>query len=148
MEGPFKGHLVHPPCIDQGHLQLEQVTQSPVQPDLECFQGWGIYLLSGRSVHLEVASGLWDASHQVPWTCIYSGSSDDLKLNLILRRLGIHFLSPCLEIQGLQRYEKGNYQWKMRQKRCWVPQPSPCQLSPDPLSLNQPICQRIFSFPF
>jgi len=34
------------------HLQLHQVAQSPVQPDLECFQGWGIYHLSGQPVPL------------------------------------------------------------------------------------------------
>jgi len=38
----FKGRLVQAPCSEQGHLQLGQVAQSPVQPDLECFQGWGI----------------------------------------------------------------------------------------------------------
>ena len=39
LEGTFKGHLVQPPCNEQAHLQLDQVAQSPVQPDLECFQG-------------------------------------------------------------------------------------------------------------
>ncbi|KAK4810053.1 hypothetical protein QYF61_005116 [Mycteria americana] len=34
----------------KGHLQLDQVAQSPIQPDLECFQGWGIYHLSGQPV--------------------------------------------------------------------------------------------------
>ncbi|KAK4812855.1 LOW QUALITY PROTEIN: hypothetical protein QYF61_022581, partial [Mycteria americana] len=34
----------------QGHLPLDQVAQSPVQPDLECFQGWGIYQLPGQPV--------------------------------------------------------------------------------------------------
>jgi len=42
LEGAFKGHLVHPVCNEQGHLQLHQVAQSPVQPDIECFHGWGI----------------------------------------------------------------------------------------------------------
>ena len=46
----FKRHLVQPPCNDQGHLPLDQVAQSPVQSDLECFQGWGIYHLSGQPV--------------------------------------------------------------------------------------------------
>ncbi|KAK4832829.1 hypothetical protein QYF61_025817, partial [Mycteria americana] len=32
------------------HLQLDQVAQSPSQPDLEWFQGWGIYHLSGQPV--------------------------------------------------------------------------------------------------
>ncbi|KAF1551686.1 Otoconin-90, partial [Eudyptes schlegeli] len=39
--GTSKGHLVQPPCREQGHLQLDQVAQSPIQLDLECFQGWG-----------------------------------------------------------------------------------------------------------
>ena len=39
LEGTFKGHLVQLPCSDQGHLQLDQVAQSPIQPDLECLQG-------------------------------------------------------------------------------------------------------------
>ncbi|KAK4831174.1 LOW QUALITY PROTEIN: hypothetical protein QYF61_015644 [Mycteria americana] len=36
------------PLQEQGHLQLDQVAQSPIQPDLECFQGWGIHYLSGQ----------------------------------------------------------------------------------------------------
>lgn len=35
----------------RGTSQLDQVAQSPVQTDLECFQGWGIYHLSGASVY-------------------------------------------------------------------------------------------------
>ena len=50
LEGTFKGHLAQPPCNEQGHLQLDQVAQSPVQPDLECFQGWGPHCLSGQCV--------------------------------------------------------------------------------------------------
>ncbi|KAK4816838.1 hypothetical protein QYF61_023902 [Mycteria americana] len=38
------------PCNEQGHLQLDQAAQSPIQPDLECLQGWGIYHLSGQPV--------------------------------------------------------------------------------------------------
>ena len=48
LEGTLKGQLVQPPHGEQGHLHLDQVAQSPVQPDLECFQGWGIYHLSGQ----------------------------------------------------------------------------------------------------
>ncbi|KAK4805635.1 hypothetical protein QYF61_009861 [Mycteria americana] len=40
------------PCNGQGHLQLEQVAQSPIQPDLKCFQGWGTYHLSGQPVRV------------------------------------------------------------------------------------------------
>jgi len=44
----FKGHLVQRPCHGQGHLQPDQVAQSPVQAGLEHFQGWGINQLSGQ----------------------------------------------------------------------------------------------------
>ncbi|KAK4823100.1 hypothetical protein QYF61_025838 [Mycteria americana] len=40
LEGTFKGHLVQPRCNEQGHLQLDQVAQSPLQPDL-MFPGMG-----------------------------------------------------------------------------------------------------------
>jgi len=40
LEGTFKGHLVQPPCNEQGHSQLDPVAQSPVQPGLECLQGF------------------------------------------------------------------------------------------------------------
>ena len=50
LEGTFNGHLAQPPCSAQGHLQLDQIAQSPVQPDLECFLGWGIVHLSGKPV--------------------------------------------------------------------------------------------------
>ena len=47
LEGTFKGCLAQIPDNKQGHLQLDQVAQSPIQPDLQCFQGWGIYHHSG-----------------------------------------------------------------------------------------------------
>ncbi|KAK4825368.1 hypothetical protein QYF61_027121 [Mycteria americana] len=50
LEGTFKGHPVQSPCNEQGHLQLDQVAQSPIQPDLDCLQGWGIHHLSGKPV--------------------------------------------------------------------------------------------------
>jgi len=37
LEGTFRGRLAQPPCSEQGHLQLDQVAQSPVHPGLECF---------------------------------------------------------------------------------------------------------------
>jgi len=48
LEGTFDSHLVQPPCNKQRHLQLDQVAQGPIQPDLECFQGWDIDHLSGQ----------------------------------------------------------------------------------------------------
>lgn len=35
----FKGDLTQAPCHDQEHLDLDQDTQSPFQPDLEHIQG-------------------------------------------------------------------------------------------------------------
>jgi len=39
LEGTFKGHLVQLLCSEQGHLQQDQVAQSPVLLDLECLKG-------------------------------------------------------------------------------------------------------------
>jgi len=50
LEGTFRGHPALLPCNEQGHLQLDRVAQSPVQPGFECFQGWGFHYLSGQSV--------------------------------------------------------------------------------------------------
>ena len=50
LEGTFRGHLDQPRCSEPQHLQLDQVAQSSVQPDLKCFQGWGMYHLSGQPV--------------------------------------------------------------------------------------------------
>jgi len=50
LEGTFRGHLAQPPCSEQGHLQPDQAAQSPVQPGLECFQGWGLHCFSGQPV--------------------------------------------------------------------------------------------------
>lgn len=36
LEGTCRGHPVQVPCNEQGHLQLDQVVQSSVQPALEC----------------------------------------------------------------------------------------------------------------
>jgi len=38
LEGTFKAHLVQPPCHGQGHHSVDQIAQSPVQPDFEHFQ--------------------------------------------------------------------------------------------------------------
>jgi len=37
-------------CSEQGRLQPDRVSQSPVQPGLDCFQGWSIDHLSGQPV--------------------------------------------------------------------------------------------------
>lgn len=40
LEETFKGHLIQPPCNEQGHFQKDQIAQSPLQPDLEYFLSW------------------------------------------------------------------------------------------------------------
>jgi len=50
LEAIFRGHPAQTPCREQGHLQLDQVAQSPIQPGPECFQGWGLHYLSLQSV--------------------------------------------------------------------------------------------------
>lgn len=39
-------------CHGQGQLPLDQVTQSPIQPGQEHFQGWSIHSSSGQPVPL------------------------------------------------------------------------------------------------
>jgi len=52
------------PCHGQGHLQPGQGPQSPVQPGLEWFQGWGISHLAGQpgpgSQSKKVLSSSWN----------------------------------------------------------------------------------------
>jgi len=50
LEGTFRGHPAQLPCSEQGHLQLDQVAQSAIQPGLECFHAWGLHDLSGQPV--------------------------------------------------------------------------------------------------
>lgn len=45
---PFKGHPDQHPCNKQERLHLEQVIQSPIQPDLLCLQEWSIHHLFGQ----------------------------------------------------------------------------------------------------
>ena len=50
LEGTSKGHLVQPPCGEQGHPQLHQCSE-PIQPDRGCLQGWGTITSLGKSTH-------------------------------------------------------------------------------------------------
>jgi len=43
LEGTFEGHLVQPPCNEQGHLQLDQVDPCACSDQL-CF---GVFLYTG-----------------------------------------------------------------------------------------------------
>jgi len=50
----LKDHQAPTPCHMQGcrpsYLTLDQAAQGPIQPGLECLQGWGIHGLSGQPV--------------------------------------------------------------------------------------------------
>ncbi|KAK4827689.1 hypothetical protein QYF61_020823 [Mycteria americana] len=50
LEGTLKIIFFQPTCHGPGHLPLDQVAQSPIQPGLECFQRWGIHSFSGQPV--------------------------------------------------------------------------------------------------
>ena len=50
LEGTFKGHLIQLLYNEQGHLQLDQAAQGPLQLDHECLQGWGIHHISEQPV--------------------------------------------------------------------------------------------------
>lgn len=70
------------------------------------FHGPALDVLKRRSMsfpHGSVPSRSWNASHQVPWVCQCSSPSEGLKPDLLLRWVGLHPSSPCLEIQGLER---------------------------------------------
>jgi len=41
LEGTLKIIWFQPPCNEQGHLPLDQVAQSSIEPGLEQFQGGG-----------------------------------------------------------------------------------------------------------
>ena len=52
LEGTLKITQFQIPCHGQGYLPLDQVAQSPIQPDLEHFQGWSIHNFSGQPLPL------------------------------------------------------------------------------------------------
>jgi len=50
LEGTLKTTKFQCPCHGQGHLPLDQVAKSLIQPGLEHCQGWGIHSFSGQPV--------------------------------------------------------------------------------------------------
>ncbi|KAK4815383.1 hypothetical protein QYF61_001371 [Mycteria americana] len=70
----------------EGHLQLDQAAQSPVQPDLECFQGWGIYHLSGQPVpvfhHPHAPFKYWKAAIRSSQSLLFSRLNNPNSLSL------------------------------------------------------------------
>lgn len=87
------------PCHGQGHLQLAQVSQSPVQPGPEHCQGWGTHFF-GQSIpeshhthHKQFLPYIWCKS-----------TSFDLKTLLLL--LSLQDLSLCIFLVTLFMYWK------------------------------------------
>jgi len=74
LEETFRGHLAQPSCSEQGHLPLDQVAQSHVQPGPKYFQGWGLHYLSGQSVavfhHPYVKKKFFLISKLLTWPCL------------------------------------------------------------------------------
>jgi len=50
LEGTLKIIWFQPLCHEQGHLPLDQVAQSSIQPGLEHLQGGGSHNFSGQPV--------------------------------------------------------------------------------------------------
>mgnify|MGYP001852567939 CR=1 FL=1 len=50
LEWTSKGLIVQVPCNELRHLQLHQIAQSPIRPDLKCLPAQGICHLSGQPV--------------------------------------------------------------------------------------------------
>lgn len=86
LERTFRGHLVQASCNEQGHLQPDQIFQSPVQPDLGCFQRWGIYHFTGQPVPVSHVLNIKN-SFQVSCLRLSSFRSKPLCLVLLLQAL-------------------------------------------------------------
>lgn len=90
------------PCKEQGHLTLDQVSQSPVQPDLGCLQGWGIHHQSGHPVpvlHHQPRSPVPPRSSQV--LCLSSESQSPPQSSAALSQHVIASVMqhPALDLQ-------------------------------------------------
>ena len=72
LEGTFKGHLVQLPCNEQGHAQLDQVAQSPVQT------AQGLYTFFTHTITKEEESG-YHEKHDIRYY------TDDFVLSVILK---------------------------------------------------------------
>jgi len=56
LEGTFKIIWFQPPCHEQGHLPLDEVAQSSIQPGLEHCQGGGSHNFSQDTNSLRALS--------------------------------------------------------------------------------------------
>ncbi|KAK4828850.1 LOW QUALITY PROTEIN: hypothetical protein QYF61_000907 [Mycteria americana] len=100
------------PLQEQGHLQLDQVAQSPIQPDLECFQGWGLHCLSGQ-----------------PCLATLIVKHFFLKSSLNLPSLSLKLLLLVLSQQALLNILEG----------CYKVSPQPSLLQAEQPQLSQPV---------
>lgn len=95
LERAFWGHLVQAPCNEQGHLQPEQILQSPIQPDPGGFQGWCIYQFAGQPVPVPHMLNIKD-SFQISCLTLSSFRSEPPCLVLLLQAL--LYLHSCIYI--------------------------------------------------
>jgi len=83
---------------------------------------------NGMATTWAISSGPHDAYHLDSWTCIHSASWGGLRHALFLQWEGFCCLTSHLEVQGHERHRKPDYQWRVRQRTCWTPSPSPSLL--------------------
>jgi len=67
LEGTLKIIWFQPLCHEQGHLPLDQVAQSSIQPGLEHCQGGGIHSFSGQPEVSSAASLAWSRGREAEW---------------------------------------------------------------------------------
>ncbi|KAK4827484.1 hypothetical protein QYF61_018784 [Mycteria americana] len=80
LEGTLKIISFQRPCHGQGRLPLDQVAQSPIQPGLEHFQGWGIHSFPGQPVPAPFR--YWKAARRCPQSLLFSRLNNPNSLSL------------------------------------------------------------------
>ena len=88
LEGTFKGHLVQLPWNKKGHLQLDQVAQSPVQPELECLQVQDFHH-SSQTVHVQVLCVSFAGASNTDRSILSIQTKECLKNSMLLNYLSI-----------------------------------------------------------
>lgn len=80
----------------------------------------GLFEYDGKSFATTSASSLrilW-CMLLAPWTCSCSGSTGGLKPAVLGQWEGLCYHRPRLEVQGLRRHGKPDWQWGLRQRAC------------------------------
>lgn len=107
LERTLKGNLFQAHSNEEGHLQLDHVVQSLLQPDLECFQGWSLY-------HLNWEDGL----EKLLWNMIFSLGWTDIAQHMQMSPKGADkkegltsLLSLCYSVHVGQTWRPSDAAW-------------------------------------